>query len=378
MKRGCLISSLVLAVSMVIGTSADAADVKLYGFVDYAVQQISTTNAFTGESNDTVRMVTGERNGNRWGMKASEVLGNNVQVKVHLESGFNADNGQLLSNRIFSRQAALMLATPYGEVKFGRTGGMNSPNDSYLNTGVIATAWGGGTANGATSVLWYNAREDNVIEYMTPEYLGFTGYLHYSFNTNGQEDVDESENQRVMAIGARYHNPLVDIRLSYEKNKMSASSGYADPQTFTAAARLFFNPLVVSMSAQYVEHVRSFGANGSFAMDALGTLDNYKKGYKARTGTDAGSLSEGFKGMGYGLGAWYDIGQWRLITQCSRLDYEVEDTSEDVGFWMGSVGFHYTLSKRTSLWGIAAVGSGTDVADDYEMTQFALGIRHHF
>ena len=76
--------------------SAVAADVTLYGLVDYSVryQNLDADTAGVDKTNK-VDMKSGANSGSRFGLKGTEDLGNGVKVGFVLENGFAADTGAL-------------------------------------------------------------------------------------------------------------------------------------------------------------------------------------------------------------------------------------------------------------------------------------------
>src|SRR5690606_40946819 len=66
-------------------------------------------------------MRSGGRNGNRWGLRGSEDLGNGLKAVFQLESGFNISSGRPSdSTRLFNRTAMVGLAGTWGQLSFGR------------------------------------------------------------------------------------------------------------------------------------------------------------------------------------------------------------------------------------------------------------------
>ena len=92
-----------LAAAAVLGAfagSAFAADVTLYGVIDYGFNyQHVDTDAANADASDSFRMMSGQNSGSRFGLKAQEDLGNGLQVGFVLENGFDADDGLLRRQR---------------------------------------------------------------------------------------------------------------------------------------------------------------------------------------------------------------------------------------------------------------------------------------
>ncbi len=365
-----------MALALAAAGSASAADLVLYGLVDYGLQYVNTKAAFGGAKSDSFSMVSGERNGNRWGLRSSEDLGNGVKVGFQLESGFDADTGAGKQSRLFGRQAVIYVdSADYGSLKFGRTGSSNSPNGSYLSTTVIASPWGGGTIGGSHSAFYYNSWDDNAIEYKSPTFAGFNLVGHYSLNQNGDESSSSSDNTRDGSIGLMYKNGKFEARLVYEKTLWANSASKHDTQTYTAAARYVPGPWGVYGGFQYAQNVHQLGT------DPLGLTEITLKKYQAYKKTLTGStpdVSDGMKGFGLVTGVSYQWGATRLITSVSHTNYKVEQTSDKLGYLLGTVGFEHMFSKRTGIYGYYAFAKGVKCADDFKQHRAVIGTRHWF
>lgn len=68
--------------------SAVAADVTLYGVVDYGLQYTHVDSDKAGtDAVDNFQLSSGNQSGARFGLKGSEDLGNGVKAGFHLETG---------------------------------------------------------------------------------------------------------------------------------------------------------------------------------------------------------------------------------------------------------------------------------------------------
>ena len=132
--------------------SAVAADVTLYGLVDYGVRYQNLDADMAGaDKTNKVDMKSGANSGSRFGLKGTEDLGNGVKVGFVLENGFAADTGALgdNNNRLFDREAQLFVDGSFGRVSFGRVGQLASANGSYGLLGVtgpFSTGYGDATS----------------------------------------------------------------------------------------------------------------------------------------------------------------------------------------------------------------------------------------
>lgn len=100
-----------LAVLGAFAGSAMAADVTLYGLVDYgfSYEHVDGDTA-DKDAQDTFQMKSGQNSGSRFGLKGTEDLGNGLKVGFVLENGFTADDGKMdNSDRLFGRESNLFV-----------------------------------------------------------------------------------------------------------------------------------------------------------------------------------------------------------------------------------------------------------------------------
>lgn len=119
--------TVVTAALAAAGTCAFAGGVQLYGTVDGAVviNKAKDTSA-------TVSMEDGIAGGSVWGLTGEEDLGNGYSVNFTLENGFTTDNGENGEEGLqFGKQATLGISGGFGELAFGRMGGLSTYEGSY-------------------------------------------------------------------------------------------------------------------------------------------------------------------------------------------------------------------------------------------------------
>ena len=110
--------------------SVAAADVTLYGVVDYSLKYSRVDSDKANEDAvNNFEMASGAQSGSRFGLKGVEDLGNGMRVGFVLENGFSADDGSLLQgSRLFGRESQVFVNGAFGEVSFGRVGQLVSGN----------------------------------------------------------------------------------------------------------------------------------------------------------------------------------------------------------------------------------------------------------
>ena len=120
-------TALVIALASVGTMAAAESQVTLYGTIDGAVV---VNKAKGGDA--TVSLEDGIAGGSVWGIEGSEDLGNGYSVGFLLENGFAMDSGSAgEEGKAFSKQATLSLSGNFGELAFGRMGGLASYEGSY-------------------------------------------------------------------------------------------------------------------------------------------------------------------------------------------------------------------------------------------------------
>ena len=336
--------------------SAVAADVTLYGLVDYSVryQNLDADKAGVDKTNK-VDMKSGANSGSRFGLKGTEDLGNGVKVGFVLENGFAADTGALgdKNNRLFDREAQLFVDGSFGRVSFGRVGQLASANGSYGLLGVtgpFSTGYGDATsglkfvgANGFT-------RFDNTITYMTPSFAGLTVYAQYSMDTNGADDSveNESSSDRYYGIGAKFVAGGLTLVGVVDSINYATVGGNAvvqdmdDALTVTIGGNYDFQVAKVYFGGQYFDNAKAVATNNV-------TVDDANKKAVIGKGYTLGTL--GAEGWGLGLGVGVPVMGGTASAYAGYLDADsVDDSDASLKRFTGAVGYSYTFSKRTSMY----------------------------
>lgn len=332
--------------------SAVAADVTLYGLVDYGVryQNLDADTAGVDKTNK-VDMKSGANSGSRFGLKGTEDLGNGVKVGFVLENGFAADTGALgdKNNRLFDREAQLFVDGSFGRVSFGRVGQLASANGSYGLLGVtgpFSTGYGDATsglkfvgANGFT-------RFDNTITYMTPSFGGLTVYAQYSSSVSSTGTENESDTDRAYGIGAKFVGAgltlvgVVDSTNYQSFGTDAVSKDMDDALTVTLGGNYDFQVAKVYFGGQYFDNAKTV-ATTNVIVDAN----------KAKIGTGYTLGSLGAEGWGLGLGVGVPVMGGTASAYAGYLDADsVDDSDASLKRFTGAVGYSYTFSKRTSMY----------------------------
>lgn len=383
--------------------SALAADVTLYGKVDLGLQYVNSdvdqiTNAGTlateSVKSDKMTVKSGNNSGSRWGIKGSEQISEGLTVGFQLENGFNADNGTIAQNGgIFSRESRLYIQTDFGELAFGRMGGLESGAGSYdiISKGyAFSTGWGDSIGKSGNIFLGESSRFDNMITYKSPTFAGVTVYAQASLQktSNAKEEEGSSDTDRYYALGATGNwgalsSALVFSTTDYSRTWVNGPEGTNDAKVqgredmskvVTGYVSYDFGMVKPMLSAQYFDDVKGVDA------------------WKAAEGVTVDPAWADYSKKGYGvmLGATAPVGAGTLFAMVGYSDYE---TTEAVGekkvefdAMNFGLGYQYPLSKRTYVYTAAGYtkinaewAKGDNKLDaDNQTTEVVAGIVHNF
>lgn len=386
--------------------SALAADVTLYGKVDLGLNYTHTD--VDGVSSDNWGMKSGQNSGSRFGIKGTEQISDGLTVGFQLENGFDADDGRFKygnddGERMFGREARLFVQTDFGELGFGRMGGLDSGSGSYDifggNAGVFGTGWSGIGSDNAI-FLGMSSRYDNMITYKSPTFGGVTVYAQASLKQDSSKDGDEgsSDTDRYYAVGATGNwgalsTGLVASMYDYGRDKSRYSGSVDidgsssdttklvttddDGYAVGAFAAYDFSVTKVTLGAQYFDGVQQSRGEREGEV-TFG--ETWKVSY--------GSESAGAKGYGVMLGAETPLGAGTLYTSVGYRDSENADENYggqlDETAYQFAVGYTYPLSKRTYVYTAAGYtqeeldkGGNTDEVKT-KTTEVVAGIVHNF
>ena len=400
--------------------SALAADVTLYGKVDLGLNYTHTD--VDGVSSDNWGMKSGQNSGSRFGIKGTEQISDGLTVGFQLENGFDADDGRFKygnddGERIFGREARLFVQTDFGELGFGRMGGLDSGSGSYDifggKAGVFGTGWSGIGSDSAI-FLGMSSRYDNMITYKSPTFGGVTVYAQASLKQDSSKDGDEASSKadRYYALGAtgtwgalstgvvasmydyghanhytgsiEFDGELPDPNDIPIKEVTTDDDGYA----VGAFVAYDFNVTKVTLGAQYFDGVQQSRGSSEFTISATPGFNEDGKFDLANSSAKLtyGSESAGAKGYGVMLGAVTPLGSGSLYTSIGYRDSENADENYggqlDETVYQVAVGYTYPLSKRTYVYTAAgytkASGDCENIDVEAKTTEVVAGIVHNF
>ena len=176
----------------------------------------------------------------------------------------------------FNRNAYLGVASPYGEVRFGRQGALGSGvNGSiFLNSYTVF----GNLYKEAQALQIINhqvMRADNMIRYESPDMAGLRLYGEYSNGVDGDDAVPSSQRDRFAALGAQYRRgPLrvVFVADNYFYERGSSPYNRDDSQTYNLGIRWKLDDLTLYGAYQYGHNVEKVGNQMTRHKDTKNTL----------------------------------------------------------------------------------------------------------
>lgn len=378
-----------LAVLGAFAGSAAAADVTLYGVVDYGFLYNYTDNQKadgTSTDDNTFGLQSGVDSGSRWGIKGVEDLGNGLKVGFQLESGFNADDGTLSKynekqNRIFGRQATLSVYSDFGTLTFGRMGALSSAAGTYDVVYSIGDAFDGGDND--VFGLYGASRYDNTVAYQSPKFAGLQVTTMYSFKQDSNvakekfsgDEGDFSSSKRYAGVALTGEYGPAQFVAAYELTKYGSNG---TKRELDKDANVFF------LGGNYDFGVAKVFAMGQYfnGLTTAPTLDD--------TLVSATDATDGVKGFGFNVGTQVPAAGGLITVGGYYSNFEqdgvVAGKEKHEGDYYGlAARYEYDLSKRTMLYAGAGYGVesrdkvGTEKDDtENQLVQAYVGLTHRF
>lgn len=398
-------SLLAIATIGAFAGSAVAADVTVYGLVDYGFNYQHVDADIQGvDAQDNFEMRSGMNSGSRFGFKGSEDLGNGLTVGFVLENGFDADSGNLgYDGRIFGRESQVYLSGNFGTVSFGRMGQLASGNGTYgLLNGDFSPFSGGWADSVGAKFLFATgyARYDNTITYKSPEFAGLNVFAQYSFENDsvtdgaGNGDEGKSNTDRYYGIGAKYKNGNLALVGIVDQVNYRTEGNNEDQLTGTLGASYDFGVVKTYLLGQYFKDARNVGQKSAMAGETVFGYKIGSSGYGTVTDPDieGRTLNAAMEGYGLALGASVPAFGGSFLGQIGYMDADNDngesgvEIGTEVKRWNVSLGYTYNLSKRTSVYTAASYTKDdvtfntlTESANyDPTRTEVVAGLIHKF
>ncbi len=349
--------------------------VTLYGTIDGAV----AVQKSKGES-ATVSLEDGIAGGSVWGIEGTEDLGNGYEVGFLLENSYTMDTGNVGEDgKAWAKQATLRISGGFGEVAFGRMGGLASYEGSYS----IWDASPFGTdylQAGLGNVFVTGQINNNSIVYVSPEFGGLQISAMYS---NGvEEDTSKwSLNDHYYGIGLTYGIGDLTLTGIIERQDYKSMAGFADAGDTKAT-------MIYSLSLAYDFEVAKVYFGYQYASH-MHTVDQLEDVFVLGKGANQNAFSLGTEVplAGGTLKAAVNYGFGKVKSDyLNEEDGEVASGINNKKFNRLSLGaaYEYPLSKRTFVYGWGAWQKGGKlfkeeaVRSDFENWSLGIGLHHDF
>lgn len=314
-------TAITLALTALAGSALAQSSVTLYGRVDLSAGQ----QADSVKNNEL-------RNGSasRLGFRGVEDLGNGLKAVFQVEHRFNADDGAVTNGKSFwDGKAIVGLESSFGRVTLGR-----EENPAFTYSQAVADPWGTDTVASNQSIV--SGRIG------TPRY---SNSINYAFSANG------------FSVGAQIAGSTSN----------APALGTAEQRPWSLGAAYANGPIVVGLGYENPsdKNDKWLTLNGSynFGMVKVGAL----------FGTGSNGLDQ--KTRAWLVSATAPIGQGELRASYGRLENRDTDTVYDKQLGLG---YHYALSKRTTVYADVVREGRDHMAADLKKTGYDIGIKHNF
>ena len=381
------------------GVSQAESSVTLYGLVDagYGYQHTETKRRGAYEhgkiKRSNINVHSGVMNGNRWGLKGSEDLGNGTSAIFILESGFDLANGESIQGgRLFGRQALVGLTSEnWGTFSIGRQ--YNAGETFVAPIDPFGTGGGFAAANSIFGNSIFD-RYDSSIKYMTPNLGGF------KFGVSAVGDDSE----------IKYSGSFGDYKVASRRVGVSTGLSYSYGAIYIGAIFDYIeqkdrDPEATPAPIDSRHKTKAWNIGSTYDFDVAklrllycGRRDGSIGGVgmlAARVAADAPIVTTGFDGGGLKQHSWL-AGITAPVGDAGNLMFsyagnvvkneEVADNFKVKSHNFG-LGYRHNLSKRTSVYGVATYGwsegkerhlaNGTGKVK-VTATQAIVGLQHRF
>jgi predicted porin len=359
---------LALAALATVSGVAAAQSATVYGILDMSVTSISKQGS--GSGSNTTALTDAVWMPSVFGITGSEDLGGGLKASFNLESDINIDTGSLsgasatfdgasgTTKKLFGRKANVNLSGNFGTLTAGKDidmiflqGFIDNIRNSHSASGFVANALGAGTSLNRESVFI-----ENMVRYTTPTFNGLKASVQYRFG----ETAGQSGDNNSTAFLVNYNLGSFNLNVGHKKiNDRIALAA----DTFTSG------------TDQKLDYI---GAN--YTIDKVKIAGTYHKA-KTTGGTTAEYETKEL-GVSYAL-------QPNLS---AAVNYVIGETQAGAKSKNTSASLKYSMSKRTSVWGLVSrvnndAGQSNTVRAVYPLadtvagsspTAVSVGITHSF
>ncbi len=343
---------IALAVAAAAAAPAFAqSNVTVYGRVDMGY---SYSGSHSGDAESRNGIDSGLLQPSFIGFKGTEDLGNGLKVGFDVQTRLNFDTNEERDYIESSsrRDSYLFLSGGFGTVAAGR---LTTPQNAFLGSldPFLDSAITGFSTNYTQGAGLLNfvlsgkadpvTRLDNTVAYISPSFSGLTVTVAYTASALNDERADDDLDANIWAVSPVYKNGPLTLGANYHKVKVDAID--ATETVWDLGAAYDFG--VVKLAAAYGQD-------------------------KLELGGDDGKVKQWFLAATVPVSA---AGNVVLAYGQQEID-DVDDSNND----RFSIGYHHSLSKRTTVYaqyGDYDIEENSLAGEGYE-SKFGLGVRHTF
>jgi predicted porin len=348
-------SLLALAALAAFASAASAqSSVTLYGRVDLSVGKDSGVN-------DSKYLKNGS--GSRLGLRGSEDLGGGLSAIFNIEHRFDADTGNSSAARFWHGRSFVGLKGGFGEVVFGR-----EYTTAFLGSQLIADPWGWDTVAASTAGASANLTGLGGPNLAYGGTVGITGGGGIAKVRN-----DSSITYKIGAGGFRFAAQIAeatDTLNTFKAKPVNFSLGYAGGPLMVALGYERTGNEGVSATSLTGDDIteKLMTLNGTYDFGAFKLGGFYGKGDSFATGASHKSVM---------LTGTAPIGAGEFRAAYGTLKADDQKVNR-----MFALGYHYSLSKRTTVY-VDMVNNSNTLAKDLGIntgssTGYDVGIKHNF
>jgi len=316
--------ALALASAFAAPAFAATSNVDIYGVMNLSVERIDSGVSGADKSTSI------NNNSSRLGFKGTEDLGGGLAAIWQIESSIATDNG---SGNLAARNTFVGLKGGFGTVMLGKIDtpmkGLGRAVDNFGDGIADSRNILGTAANGAN--IW-DARTNNTIQYVTPDFSGLSASLAYSTDTGTANNTNapciaglDCNKNDAWSVAANYNNGPLLLGAGYEKHNVLNS---------------LTSPNDISSKIWRVI------AGYSFAGAKIGGL------YEKASGDLVNNNDNLADRKAWGLFGNYAIGA--ITLKANYLKAEETNNVSNSGAKQYTLGADYALSKRTTAYAFYA------------------------
>ena len=336
----------------------------LYGRINVGLEHVDASRSATDLS---ITRLSNYRS--VFGFRGNEDLGSGLKVIWQIETAFSLDTGS--STGIGSRDSHVGLQGGFGTVFGGvwtlpYTSSTSGFDPFYVTTAGYMSIMGNGSASNTNHLIdthSFDRRQQNVLQYWTPAWSGFSARLAYG--VNDAETTASGGKPSLLSGSVEYEIAGLLLTAAHERHKEYQARNTTDTASKIGAAYRFGPARIAAV----VERLTYETATGDLKRNSWYVSGTYDVGL--------GKLNAGYSHANDGTGsATETVGFFR--------------SGPDTGSSQVTVGYEHALSKRTALFAFySRINNESAALYDFAINQLgikagarpsvvSLGMRHNF